>query len=49
MGIQKVIEELIAISLLGAIYIMAFAGILNDAITNYTGGGAKSLRLENAV
>jgi len=35
----KIIEELIGISILGAIYILAFAPILSDAVANYTGGG----------
>jgi hypothetical protein len=33
----KIIEELIGISILGAIYILAFAPILTDAVANYTG------------
>jgi len=39
-SIMKIIEELIAISILGAVYLLAFAPILTDAVTNYTGGGA---------
>jgi hypothetical protein len=35
----KIVEELIGISILGAIYILAFAPILTDAVANYTGGG----------
>ena len=36
----KIMEELIGISILGAIYVLAFAPILTDAVANYTGGGA---------
>ena len=39
-GATKLIEELIGISILGAIYVLAFAPILTDAVANYTGGGA---------
>ena len=39
-GSTKLIEDLIGISILGAIYIIAFAPILTDAVANYTGGGA---------
>jgi len=39
-GSTKLIEELIGISILGAIYVLAFAPILTDAVANYTGGGA---------
>ena len=39
-SIMKIIEELIAISILGAVYLLAFAPILTDAVVNYTGGGA---------
>jgi len=37
---QKIIKELIEISILGMIYIVGFAPILTSAVTNYTGGGA---------
>lgn len=42
MATQKIIEELIVLSLLGMIYLAAFAPILNSTIANYTGGGAES-------
>ena len=46
---QKVIAELIALSLLGMVYLTAFAPILTDAVTNYTGGGAIGAALATVV
>ena len=46
---QKVIKELIEISILGMIYIVGFAPILTSAVANYTGGGAVGAALGTIV
>lgn len=46
---MKVIEELIALTLMGAIYLMAFAPILSTAVANYTGGGDVGTALGTVV
>jgi hypothetical protein len=46
---QKVIKELIEISILGMIYITGFAPILTTAVAAYTGGGAIGTALGTIV
>jgi hypothetical protein len=46
---QKIIAELIALSLLGMVYLTAFAPILTEAVTNYTGGGTIGAALATVV
>ena len=49
MATQKIIAELIALSLLGMVYLTAFAPILTEAVTNYTGGGTIGTALATVV
>jgi hypothetical protein len=48
-AITGVIKELIVLSIVGMIYLTAFAPILTDAVTNYTGGGTVGTALGTVV
>lgn len=49
MASMKIVEELVALSLLGMVYLTAFAPILTEAVTNYVGGGTVGAALAVVV
>lgn len=48
-AITGIVKELIVLSIVGMIYLTAFAPILTEAVTNYTGGGTIGAALGNVV
>lgn len=49
MAVSGIIKELIVLSIVGMIYLTAFAPILTTAVTNYTGGGTIGAALATVV
>jgi hypothetical protein len=48
-AISGIVKELIVLSIVGMIYLVAFAPILTEAVTNYTGGGTIGASLGTVV